>query len=126
VCCDGRRKWCVGDEVVVGEAFAVHSWGDEKKELAKDTEGTVLEFNAEGAAMIAFREPVSLHWVPEDQFYRLFPLPNARDTPFVERGGRDGFYGAQAHRNFPMLKPPLSLTLSLSLFRPSWSFRGRP
>ena len=53
---DGRLRWGVGDEVVVGEAFTgtfrVKTWnGDKeerKKELAKDTEGTVLEFNAEG------------------------------------------------------------------------------
>ena len=74
---DGRLRWGVGDEVVVGEAFTV-----ERKELAKDTEGTVLEFNAEGAAKIVFREiPDDLWVVPKDQFYRLFPLPNARDTP---------------------------------------------
>jgi hypothetical protein len=82
---DGRLKWGVGDEVMVGEAFTVAEkdpWGDEKKkELAKDTEGTVLEFNAEGAAKIAFREIPHGLWVPKDQFYRLFPLPNARDTP---------------------------------------------
>jgi hypothetical protein len=100
---DGRLKWGVGDEVMVGEAFTVAEkdpWGDEKKkELAKDTEGTVLEFNAEGAAKIAFRVRVSTEeeekrtgeeeagwrrrtrWVPKDQFCRLFPLPNARDTP---------------------------------------------
>jgi hypothetical protein len=65
----------------VGEAFAVKDWYGEKKELAKDTEGTVLEFNAEGAAKIAFREIPHGLWVPKDQFYRLFPLPNARDTP---------------------------------------------
>ena len=87
---DGRLKWGVGDEVMVGEAFTVAEkdpWGDEKKkELAKDTKGTVLEFNAEGAAKIAFREPVSAEsWVPKDQFYRLFPLPNARDTPIQRR-----------------------------------------
>ena len=93
----------MGDEIVVGEAFTVtfeveDQYGnkkEKKKELAKDTEGTVLEFNAEGAAKIAFREiphglwvpifafreiPHGL-WVPKDQFYRLFPLPNARDTP---------------------------------------------
>jgi hypothetical protein len=78
---DGRLKWGVGDQVVVGEAFAVKNRRG-KNELATDTEGTVLEFNAEGAAKIAFREPVSEEsWVPKDQFYRLFPLPNARDTP---------------------------------------------
>ena len=78
---DGRLKWGVGDEVVVGEAFAVKIRRGKKKELAKDTEGTVLEFNAEGAAKIAFREIPDDLWVPKDQFYRLFPLPNARDTP---------------------------------------------
>ena len=41
----------------------------------------MLEFNAEGAAKIAFREIPHDLWVPKDQFYRLFPLPNARDTP---------------------------------------------
>jgi hypothetical protein len=46
----------------------------------------VLEFNTEGAAKIAFREPVSAElWVPKDQSYRLFPLPNARDTPIQRR-----------------------------------------
>jgi ankyrin repeat protein len=93
---DGRLKWVVDDEIVVGEALTVkflvkkNSWSDdvreEKKEIAKDTEGEVLEFNAEGAAKIAFREPVSKeHWVSSDQFYRLFPLPNARDTPIQRR-----------------------------------------
>jgi hypothetical protein len=85
---DGRLKWGVGDEVVVGEAFTVAEkrGREEKKELAKDTEGRVLEFNTEGAAKIAFREPVSAElWVPKDQFYRLFPLPNARDTPIQRR-----------------------------------------
>jgi hypothetical protein len=51
---DGFLKWGVGDEVVVGEAFTVafegkDEWGskkEEKKELAKDTEGQGLEFNA--------------------------------------------------------------------------------
>jgi hypothetical protein len=55
---DGRLKWGVGDVVVVGEAFTVsekYEDGDEvKKGLTKDTEGTVLEFNAEGGAKIAF------------------------------------------------------------------------
>jgi hypothetical protein len=69
---DGRVRWGVGDELVVGEAFMITFVrrrsglfvGDrgydveEKEELAKDTVGTVLEFNAEGAAKIAFREPV--------------------------------------------------------------------
>jgi len=87
---DGRLKWGVGDEVMVGEAFTVAEkdrWGrEEKKELAKGTEGRVLEFNTEGAAKIAFREPVSAElWVPKDQSYRLFPLPNARDTPIQRR-----------------------------------------
>ena len=50
---DGRLTWGVGDEVVVGEAFTIVG---NRKELAKDTEGTVLEFNAEGAAKIAFRK----------------------------------------------------------------------
>jgi hypothetical protein len=50
---DGRLRWGVGDEVVVGEAFTIVG---NRKELAKDTEGTVLEFNAEGAAKIAFRK----------------------------------------------------------------------
>ena len=57
--------------VVVGEAFTITfvrncnmGYGDrgydveEKEELAKDTVGTVLDFNADGAAKIAFREPV--------------------------------------------------------------------
>jgi hypothetical protein len=51
---DGRLKWGVGDEVVVGEAFTVTFEGkdelgskkEQKKELAKDTEGQGLEFNA--------------------------------------------------------------------------------
>jgi ankyrin repeat protein len=68
---DGRLKWGVGDELVVGEAFTITfvrncnmGYGDrgydveEKEELAKDTVGTVLDFNADGAAKIAFREPV--------------------------------------------------------------------
>ena len=50
---DGRLRWGVGDEVVVGEAFTIVG---NRKKLAKDTEGTVLEFNAEGAAKIAFRK----------------------------------------------------------------------
>jgi len=85
-CVDGRLKWGVGDEVVVGEAFNVAGedrWGNEENEqvLEKDTEGTVLEFNAKGAK-IAFREPVSAEaLVPLDQFYRLYPRPSARDTP---------------------------------------------
>jgi hypothetical protein len=79
---DGRLKWGVGDEVVVGEAFTVTfqrkdqcaNKEEEKKALAKDTEGEVLEFNAEGAAKIAFREPVSAEgWVPSDQI--LPPVP---------------------------------------------------
>ena len=80
---DGRLKWGVGDEVAVGEALTVTFEGqDHKKELAKDTEGKVLEFNAKGAAKIAFREPVSAEWwVSPDQFYRLYPRPRARDTP---------------------------------------------
>jgi hypothetical protein len=87
---DGRLKWGVGDEVVVGEQLTVTFKGkdqcgnkeEEKKALAKDTEGEVLEFNAEGAAKIAFREPVYAEgWVPSDQFYRLYPRPSARDTP---------------------------------------------
>jgi hypothetical protein len=170
---DGRLRWGVGDEVVVAEAFTVTFEGKDqygrkekkKKELAKDTEGTVLEFNAEGAAKIAFREiphalmlvlsclddaglrrefdahadledkgerrmskaglakfmgakglahgdaevervmkrvdtngdfeidflefkkaPTTKNlWVPKDQFYGLFPLPNARDTPIQRR-----------------------------------------
>jgi hypothetical protein len=86
----GRLNWGVGDEVVVGEAFtvAVKDWGrrEKKTELSKETEGKVLEINAEGAAKIAFREPVSKeHWVPKDQFYRLSPLPNALDTPIQRR-----------------------------------------
>ena len=80
---DGRLKWGVGDEVAVGEALTVTFEGqDHKKELAKDTEGKVLEFNAKGAAKIAFREPVSAEWwVSPDQIYRLYPRPRARDTP---------------------------------------------
>ena len=96
---DGRLRWGVGDEVVVVGAFtdvftaAVQNrrGDDEQMESTKDWEATVLEFNAEGAAKIAFCEPVLgapwvpkdqfYPWVPKDQFYRLFPLPNARDTP---------------------------------------------
>jgi hypothetical protein len=66
--------------VVVGEAFTCG-----RREIRKDTEGKVLESNTEGAK-IAFREPVSAEvWVPKDQFYRLFPLPNACDTPIQRR-----------------------------------------
>jgi hypothetical protein len=98
---DGRLKWGVGDEVVVGEEFAVKDRWGKKKKLAKDTEGTVLEFNAEGAAKIAFRETGLLHiyervikwifpddlWVPKDQFYRLFPLPT--QEPYFEYQDKD-------------------------------------
>jgi hypothetical protein len=56
-----KVKWGVGDEDVVGEAFTVvekdQRGREKKKELAKVTEGKVLEFNAEGAAKIAFRNP---------------------------------------------------------------------
>ncbi len=94
---DGRLKWGTGDVVVVGEAFTVTSYVDEV-ELTKATEGTVLEFNAEGAAKIACRKSVSAEaataaaakvvvekvekcvWGPKVQFYRLFPLPNALDA----------------------------------------------
>jgi hypothetical protein len=124
---DGRLKWGVGDVVVVGEQFTVPrkvSWGDDVKfvKFVKDTEGTVLEFNAEGDAKIAFCEPSTksvwqrrvetffdgfddeeagvkemarmraleervsgVHWVSKNQFYRLFPLPNSRDTPIQRR-----------------------------------------
>ncbi len=90
---DGRLKWGVGDEVMVGEVLTItlrtHTWGSawiKKVELTKDTKGTVLEFNAEGAAKILFEDwPKEEHWVPRDQFYRLFPLPNALDTPIQRR-----------------------------------------
>ena len=95
---DGRVKWGVDDVVVVGEAFtcAVEDRGGEEREreLAKETKGTVLRFNEEGAAEISFREVETgkegkeeerTRWVPKDQFYRLFPLPNARDTPIQRR-----------------------------------------
>jgi hypothetical protein len=92
---DGRLKWGVGDEVVAGVAFSLaveRSWDDasekytEEKSVGKDSKGTVLEFNAEGAAKIAFCEPVLAEgWVPLDQFYRLYPLPSARDTPIQRR-----------------------------------------
>ena len=82
---DGRLKWGVGDEVVVGEALTA-------EEIAKDTEGTVLEVSAKGAK-IAFREPFSddedAAWVPSDQFYRLYPRPSARDTP-IQRMVKEG------------------------------------
>ena len=85
---DGRLKWGVGDEVVVGEALTMlqprcpNDKTPEKKEIEKNKEGKVLEFNAEGAARIAFREPVSAEgWVSPDQFYRMYPHPSARDTP---------------------------------------------
>ena len=53
---------------------------EKKEEIAKDTEGKVLEFNTEGSAKIAFRDPVSAEgWLLSDQFYRLFPFPNASD-----------------------------------------------
>ena len=46
----------------------------------------MLEINDEGAATIAFRAPVSSEErVSKDQFYRLYPLPNARDTPIQRR-----------------------------------------
>jgi len=66
--------------VVVGEVFCIAVENKrgrrEKKELEKDTEGTVLELNAEDAAEIAFRLPVSAEgWVSTDQFYRLYPRP---------------------------------------------------
>jgi hypothetical protein len=66
--------------VVVGEAFCIavenKRGRKEKKELEKDTEGTVLELNTEDAAEIAFRLPVSAEgWVSTDQFYRLYPRP---------------------------------------------------
>jgi hypothetical protein len=82
---DGRLKWGEDDVVVVGEDLtAVYSNVTVRhtKEVEKDTEGTVLEFNGKGAAKIAFREPVSESlWVSPDQFYRLYPRPSARDTP---------------------------------------------
>jgi len=64
---DGRLKWGVGDEVVVGEAFSVKldeividearsyklssfpCLPSREEKLAKDMKGTVLKFNAEGA-----------------------------------------------------------------------------
>ena len=50
--------------------------------VAKDTEGTVLEFNDEGAAKIAFREPTSEEvWVSKDQLPKLVPRPMDSDTP---------------------------------------------
>jgi len=117
---DGRLKWGVGDVVVVGEALTAveaDGWGNVSevshsevsppvllrqksnsvllrcsREIAKDTEGTVLEFNAE-VAKIAFRiipqkdsEPVLAElWVLPDQFYRLYPRPSASDTPIQRR-----------------------------------------
>ena len=54
--------------------------------VAKDTEGTVLAFNDEGAAKIAFREPVSEEvWVPKDQLPKLVPRPSDSDTPMRRR-----------------------------------------
>jgi hypothetical protein len=51
--------------------------------------GTVLKFNAEGAAMIKFspfkKNRLSTLWVPADQLHRLFPCPSARDTPIQRR-----------------------------------------
>jgi hypothetical protein len=91
---DGCLKWGVGDEVVVDEAFTATCEGkdrkgrkeEKKEEIAKDTEGKVLEFNTEGSAKIAFRDPVSAEgWLLSDQFYRLFPFPNASDTPIHHR-----------------------------------------
>lgn len=66
---DGRHTWGISAELVVGvvgEALTLTfvRKGDgghdvqEKEELSKETVGTVLEFNSEGAARIAFREPV--------------------------------------------------------------------
>jgi hypothetical protein len=87
-----KVKWGVGDEVVMGEAFTVvekdQRGREKKKELAKVTEGKVLEFNAEGAAKIAFREPVSEElWVPKDPFCRLFPLEGCDcDTRLILHG----------------------------------------
>jgi len=52
--------------------------------LQKEVKGTVLEFNAEGAAKIDFgkgRKGIVTQWVPKDQFHRLYPLPSERDTP---------------------------------------------
>jgi hypothetical protein len=88
---DGCLEWGVGDEVTVGEAFTVKvkgksAWDDKITEIPKGTEGTVLEINDEGAATIAFRAPVSSEErVSKDQFYRLYPLPNERDTPIQRR-----------------------------------------
>ena len=99
---DGRLKWGVGDEVAVGEVCTVQvegRYGDpEIKEIPKGAEGVVLEINAgvlqqdlywwkpEGAAKIAFRGPVSEEvWVRKEQFYRLSPLPNERDTRIQRR-----------------------------------------
>ena len=40
----------------------------------------------EMARMRALEERVSgVHWVSRNQFYRLFPLPNSRDTPIQRR-----------------------------------------
>ena len=49
--------------------------------LQKEVKGTVLEFNAEGAAKIDFGKGFGVRRVPKDQFYRLYPLPSERDTP---------------------------------------------
>jgi len=73
------------NEVLGGETFTVTFEGkdqygreeEKKKELAKDTEGTVLEFNTEGDTKIVSEKG----WVLKDQFCCLFPLPNVRHMP---------------------------------------------
>ena len=83
---DGLLKWGVGDEVVVGEVCSVIGRRGGKEKIPKDTAGKVLEINAEGAAKIAFRGAVAVEgWVPDEQFYRLHPLPHERDTPIQRR-----------------------------------------
>ena len=83
---DGLLKWGVGDEVVVGEVCSVIDGRGGKEKIPKDTAGKVLEINAEGAAKIAFRGAVAVEgWVPDEQFYRLHPLPHERDTPIQRR-----------------------------------------
>jgi hypothetical protein len=97
---DGRLKWGVGDEVVVDEALTDVEVIDEDGyhrgfEVAKGTEATVLDLNAEGAAKIEFAESSSWRscrtycWVSPDQFYCLYPRPSARDTP-IQRVVKEG------------------------------------
>jgi len=59
---------------------------EEQVKVDEGTEGTVLEFNDEGAAKIAFHAPVSEElWVPKNRFYCLYPLPGKQDTPIQRR-----------------------------------------